>query len=88
DDDWLDTSRRTPERSNQNCGRIAAASTTRRDGNGANNYDSFDEEELFSSSGSLSSLDEFSDSDTGGLNSDSTNQSGDGPIIRNGSTPA
>ncbi|KAJ2374518.1 hypothetical protein IW150_003056, partial [Coemansia sp. RSA 2607] len=47
----------------------------------------FDEEELFSSSGSLSSLHEFSDDDGDSvLSDDSAADENNGPIIRNGAT--
>ncbi|KAJ2617994.1 hypothetical protein H4S08_000074 [Coemansia sp. RSA 1365] len=65
--------------------------TRRHDTSMENSCDSFDEEELFSSSGSLSSLHEFSDGDGGGASSESDSGSADsshsGPIIRNGTTP-
>ncbi|KAJ2081505.1 hypothetical protein H4R24_002278 [Coemansia sp. RSA 988] len=55
-----------------------------------NSSDSFDEE-LFSSSGSLSSLHEFSDGGADGASSETDSRSADsscsGPIIRNGTTP-
>ncbi|KAJ2724169.1 hypothetical protein GGI07_002123 [Coemansia sp. Benny D115] len=61
DDDWFDT---TADNINER--------HTRRQntGTGRNNFDIFDEEELFSPSGSLSSLHEFSGSDSDSFTSD------------------
>ncbi|KAJ1955657.1 hypothetical protein GGI12_005505, partial [Dipsacomyces acuminosporus] len=85
DDDWLAASAgSTPERNTQD---------QNQDGGLLNNVSdgAFDEEELFSPTGSLSSLDEFSDSDTDGssvsIYSTGTSHSGSGPIVRNGATP-
>ncbi|KAJ2803316.1 hypothetical protein H4R20_002943 [Coemansia guatemalensis] len=65
--------------------------TRRHDTSIESSCDSFDEEVLFSSSGSLSSLHEFSDEEAGGASSESdsgsANSNHSGPIIRNGTTP-
>ncbi|KAJ1731430.1 hypothetical protein LPJ61_002543, partial [Coemansia biformis] len=77
DNDWF----RAPA---ENSGRRSAGTES------GSNSESFDEEELFSASGSLSSLHEFSDGD-GALSdadSDSRSSSHSGPIVRNGAGPS
>ncbi|KAJ2776177.1 hypothetical protein GGI15_004927 [Coemansia interrupta] len=79
DEEWLDTSADNAQRHrNRRPERVSATSR---------NVDVFDEEELFSSSGSLSSLHEFSDGDGDSvLSDDSAADENNGPIIRNGAT--
>ncbi|KAJ2600802.1 hypothetical protein H4R99_003199 [Coemansia sp. RSA 1722] len=76
DEDWLDTSRENAHRRRNR--RPNPVSSAREP------IEEFDEEELFSTSGSLSSLHEFSDNDdsSSGTNSNSDNDGGDN--IRSG----
>ncbi|KAJ2771742.1 hypothetical protein IWQ57_002077, partial [Coemansia nantahalensis] len=84
DNDWFEapaanSTRRSEPRQHAGAESAAASSSS----------ESFDEEELFSASGSLSSLHEFSDGNGDGALSGSESQSSahSGPIVRIGATP-
>ncbi|KAJ2704891.1 hypothetical protein H4R19_005186, partial [Coemansia spiralis] len=81
DNDWFSaptasSTRRSELRRHADAGGASSSSSS----------ESFDEEELFSASGSLSSLHEFSDGDGALSGSESQTSSRSGPIVRNGAT--